>query len=135
MSNAKEELLGILGLTSSNIYKRTLDKGNEHFTIVAAKLSFQQWNNGDLWESDGYITNKFLLKEGHTASEWNTFLNDINFEYDDGFGGQELFGTVYCTDGVWFTRGEYDGSEWWEQHCYPTMSYELQAEEHSTTTL
>ena len=80
MSNAKEELLGILGLTSSNIYKRTLDKGNEHFTIVAAKLSFQQWNNGDLWESDGYITNKFLLKEGHTASEWNTFLNDINFD-------------------------------------------------------
>ena len=38
----------------------------------------------------------------------------LDFEYDDGFGMQELFGYIWYTDGTWSERVEYDGSEWWK---------------------
>ena len=45
-------------------------------------------------------------------------LEGFDFDYDNDYGMQILYGTVYCrnkTNGfpVWLTRGEYDGSEWW----------------------
>ena len=47
-------------------------------------------------------------------------IERLNFIYDAGYGGQELFGIVKYKDGTWATRGEYDGSEWWEYHDAPT---------------
>ena len=41
-------------------------------------------------------------------------LSRLDFEYDDGYGAQELFGCIWYIDGTWSERGEYDGSEWWE---------------------
>jgi len=49
------------------------------------------------------------------------FLNKLDFEYDNGFGLQRLFGVVWFEDGTWATRGEYDGSEWWEVHEIPEI--------------
>ena len=47
-------------------------------------------------------------------------LPQLDFRYDDGFGGQELFGIIWYNDGSWSDRGEYDGSEWWQyQKCPP----------------
>ena len=44
----------------------------------------------------------------------------LDFEYDDGYGSQELFGYIWYEDGSWSERGEYDGSEWWRyQTCPP----------------
>jgi hypothetical protein len=37
----------------------------------------------------------------------------LDFNYDDGFGGQELYGYIWYDDGTWSERSEYDGSEWW----------------------
>lgn len=52
-----------------------------------------------------------------------TSIDDLDFEYDDGYGLQELQGVVYCKDKnnnpVWLTRGEYDGSEWWNINTIP----------------
>ena len=45
----------------------------------------------------------------------------LDRQYDDGYGCQELFGTVLLKDGVWMTRGEYDGSEWWELNIPPKV--------------
>jgi len=53
------------------------------------------------------------------------FLARINHRYDDGFGGQELYGTIWYTDGTWSSRGEYDGSEWWEHHEVPVVPDKL----------
>ena len=47
-----------------------------------------------------------------------SFLDKI--EYDDGFGGQELFGMILTNKNSWLERGEYDGSEWWEYRTIPT---------------
>lgn len=45
--------------------------------------------------------------------EYLASLDKLDFEYDNGYGGQELYGTIVFTDGTWLERGEYDGSEWW----------------------
>ena len=47
-------------------------------------------------------------------------LTPLNIEYDDGYGGQELYGTIVFNDGTWLERGEYDGSEWWAYKNTPT---------------
>jgi hypothetical protein len=45
----------------------------------------------------------------------------LDFEYDNGYGGQELYGTVWLVDETWLSRGEYDGSEWWEHNVLPVI--------------
>jgi hypothetical protein len=66
-----------------------------------------------------------LLKKDYSHEEVQTFLQAIDFEYDSGYGGQEVNGCIWCEDGVWFDRGEYDGSEWWEKHQYPEIPNHL----------
>ena len=68
---------------------------------------------------------KFELKVNHTEEEFQEFLESLDFNYDSGFGGQELFGTIWLEDGSWCTRGEYDGSEWWEHNQLPEIPSEL----------
>lgn len=67
-----------------------------------------------------------LLITGYSESDWDAFLRQLDVEYDAGYGGQELYGTVWLPDGVWLTRGEYDGSEWWEACAYPAIPVKLQ---------
>ncbi len=77
---------------------------------------------GDEW-ADNRKT--FQLKLGHTLLEERAFLDALNFEYDAGYGGQNLFGTIWFQDGTWAERGEYDGSEWWEHRAVPNIPEEL----------
>lgn len=78
--------------------------------------------NKDYWEK-GRTT--FLLKQGYSEDDYSNFLNSLNFTYDSGYGGQELYGTIWYTDGTWSSRGEYDGSEWWEYNRVPDVPDEL----------
>jgi hypothetical protein len=41
-------------------------------------------------------------------------LPKLDFDYNDGYGSQELDGTIWFSDGTWSEREEYDGSEYWE---------------------
>ena len=63
----------------------------------------------------------YTLYPNYTPEELEDFKDFMNFEYDNGFGGQRLFGTIWLKDGTWCTRGEYDGSEWWEHHKRPNI--------------
>jgi hypothetical protein len=66
-----------------------------------------------------------LLTE-YTQEDFDQFIEKLNLTYNNGYGGQQLFGTIWYTDGTWSTRGEYDGSEWWEYHKCPEITfYEL----------
>ena len=62
-----------------------------------------------------------ILKVGHTKEDYQSFLDTLDYEYDRGFGLQEVFGTIWLEDGTWFTRWEYDGSEGWEYHSMPEI--------------
>ena len=99
MANAKE---GFLGHT-------------EKRNVLCASISYQ-----DCWDHETPSTN-CVLPIKHTLEEYNAFIESLDFEYDNGYGGQELFGTIWYTDGTWSDRGEYDGSEWWEHHECPTI--------------
>jgi hypothetical protein len=101
MINAKQEFLKYVG-----------------DTVVCADIEYRP-----IWSDDTSKT--FILKCGHTKEEFDQFLDSLDFEYDNGYGSQVLFGTVWFRDGSWMERGEYDGSEWWELRRRPEIPQEL----------
>ena len=64
---------------------------------------------------------EYYLKVGFTVNEYFEFLESLDFEYDNGFGTQEIYGNIWYKDGTWSTREDYDGSEWWEYRLVPKI--------------
>ena len=50
------------------------------------------------------------LPVNFSNEDYFNFLEAINKDYDDGFGCQNLFGTIWLKDGMYIDRDEYDGS-------------------------
>lgn len=98
-TNAKEEFLHVI-------------KDNE------VKCAYIIWEN---WRSGKLKLKKIILKENYTKSEWNKFLGKLDFDYDSGYGFQEISGTIWLTNGDWLSREEYDGSEWWRYNTCPEI--------------
>jgi len=77
----------------------------------------------------GYLddddTEVYNLPEGWTADMQASWLTSLDFDYDNGFGSQHLFGTVWFTDGTWLERREYDGSERWAHKTCPDIPADL----------
>ena len=96
ITNAKKELLAAVG-----------DK-----KIIWAKLAKDY-----SYETDSML--QIVLAPDYTIEQYNEFLNNINFKYDSGFGGQELYGFVALENGEWLEREEYDGAENWALKAYP----------------
>jgi hypothetical protein len=69
------------------------------------------------------------LPVGFEQYELESFMKDLDFNYDDGYGSQELHGEVYFDDGSWMERAEYDGSEWWEYKRTPEIPSFLTVEQ------
>lgn len=60
---------------------------------------------------------------GERTTDIQEFFNSIDFEYDDGYGGNEIsLSLVIVGDNWWLERGEYDGAEWWEFKTIPKLS-------------
>lgn len=68
-----------------------------------------------------YRKGKLHLKVGYSSNELDQFLESLDFTYDSGYGGQELYGTIWYKDATWSDRGEYDGSEWWQYNSVPDI--------------
>ena len=52
--------------------------------------------------------------------KWKEFKELSDFEYDNGFGHQEVAGDLIIVGNDWWLeRQEYDGSEWWEYKTFP----------------
>ena len=99
--NAREELQEIL--------KKQKEKGLD---LVCAEIQHEVG-----WGEDH--ATKIELKLAHTPEEAEAFFDALNFNYNDGYGTQELYGTVWLTYGVWLSRWEYDGSEGWQVNRCP----------------
>jgi hypothetical protein len=99
--NAREEFLSHIGTRK----------------VLCAKIQ-----KGDDYDDHPSV---FNLTTGWNSEDWSKFLSDIDFNYDSGYGGQNLFGTIWYEDGTWSERGEYDGSEWWVHHECPNIPVEL----------
>lgn len=68
-----------------------------------------------------------LLPIGYSKAKYNAFLKSLDFEYDSEYGGQEIYGVIWYTDGTWSERGEYDGSEWWSYQSCPAIPDSLKS--------
>ncbi len=104
MTNAKEELIQYLVSLEAK--------------IKCAKISYgQEWSDNQ---------REFVLKLGASDREVESFFESLNFEYDDVFGVQNLFGTIWLEkDNTWLSRREYDGAEWWEYNECPEIPMEM----------
>lgn len=75
---------------------------------------------------DDYTTERAIsLNTNYTKEQYNDFLARLDFEYNSGYGSQCLYGTIWYTNATWSTRGEYDGSEWWEYNSLPEIPEEF----------
>lgn len=75
---------------------------------------------------DNYNIDKIIrLRQDYDANDLQRFLDALKFDYNDSYGHQFVYGTIWYTDGTWSTRREYDGSEWWEHQVLPEIPKEL----------
>ena len=78
-------------------------------------------------ETGEFVKDTIILKKGYSEEDLQEFLQKIDFSYDNGYGGQELFGVIWYKDNTWSERGEYDGAEWWEYKSCPKIPIYLQS--------
>ena len=83
------------------------------------------FNETRYFTDDKIVT--FIGVPGEYELTWQKFANMADFEYDDGYGWPEIRCdlVIIFSDGTWLTRGEYDGSEWWEPHELPEAGSNL----------
>jgi len=53
----------------------------------------------------------FIEQHGEKYTEISTMQDMKPITYDDGFGGQMVYGHIVFKDGTWIEREEYDGAE------------------------
>jgi hypothetical protein len=106
MRNAKQELLNAMGLNIADL----------RCAIIT---------HNPFYLDDETQPKKMVLKEGYTQADLDEFISKLDFDYDAGYGSQELFGMVWFNDGAWMDRYEYDGAESWDWHKYPSIPNEL----------
>ncbi len=66
------------------------------------------------------ITDVVWVGTGDKWFSWGEFASIADFEYDSGYGGNEIkMNLVVVGKDFWLERHEYDGSEWWEFKTLP----------------
>lgn len=133
MITASNELLGALtenGYTTLQVKCAVIGRASSS-RISQASVDDILVNSPSHRQPDGEIVFSFdrvaVLKQNWNNDEWLKFLTSLNFNYDNGYVRQEVFGVVWLTDGTWLERYEYDGAEEWALKKLPTIPAELEA--------
>lgn len=108
MENAREELEHVLRVVGVGM-------AAAHFRMV------HHAHDGVAGPARCGDDDEVTLPLGYTSDEREECLRWLDFEYDDGFGGQYLDGTIWLADGTWVERLEYDGSERWRHVERPPL--------------
>ena len=116
--NAAEELLEALSDSHRYINIPKRDVNINASDIKCLWIGYEECYDKNY---DKLYQQTFNLKIGWTEQELQQLWNDLDFEYDEGYGGQELFGIVWFNDGSWLERWEYDGSEGWTYKKTPQI--------------
>lgn len=133
MITASNELLGALtenGYTTLQVKCAVIGRASSS-RISQASVDDILVNSPSHRQPDGEIVFSFdrvaVLKQNWNNDEWLKFLTSLNFNYDNGYVRQEVFGVVWLTDGTWLERYEYDGAVEWALKKLPTIPAELEA--------
>ena len=111
--NAKEELLRIMSVNGKGL-------GDIKCAVVSLMFDYTDEYNmniflgKNIYREPNEKAKYLVLKQGYAQDLLDDFITELDVEYFEGFGGQELFGYVMFNDESWLERHEYDGSEWWE---------------------
>jgi hypothetical protein len=105
-----------------------LDRVRVLITPTLYSEEVKEWLNRVLWAAISYDyyedkdnATRAILKSTRTVEDEMNFIKVLQgINYNDGYGLQQLFGTIVFKDGTWMERREYDGSEWWEHYRVPT---------------
>jgi len=109
-TNARIEFINFVERTGSKVLCASIyQEYNDHESIYQDDEDYDAPDN------------RYNLICNYTNEEYEKFLESLDFMYDSGYGGQNLFGTIWFEDCTWADRGEYDGSEWWQLHIMPTI--------------
>lgn len=69
---------------------------------------------------------EFIQTKDFCIKDKDKFLEQMDFDYDNGFGGTEIQeDLVIVGKDWWLERHEYDGSEWWEFKRLPMKNSEI----------
>lgn len=68
------------------------------------------------------------LEDPMRALAIEEFLSAIDVDYYNGYGVQELYGTIWYTDGTYSERSEYDGAECWSYRKPPALPHQPKME-------
>ena len=100
--------------------------------MINAKNELLKYLGGEMplcaridYAKDFETTETILLKKWYSEDDWEDFLSKLDFQYDNGFGTQHLFGIVWISESVWIERNEYDGAESWAWQECPEIPSEL----------
>jgi hypothetical protein len=117
--NAKQEFLNI----------------TKDFEVLCATISVYGNEGKSYWaplDSKPIKDKSLALPVNYTQEEYQNFLNELNFKYDNSWGHQYLYGTIWLKDKRWIERLEYDGSESWRLVERPKIPAECLRGENKT---
>lgn len=83
------------------------------------KLSEQKLNVGDIDYAEVSFLDIYEPYDSLYTEDPQELLKFLDREYDDGYGAQELAGTIVFKNKTWLEREEYDGAEWWVFRILP----------------
>lgn len=109
LMNAKKEL------------KEHVAKINKTVLAAEIKIGNSYYNSEDEVIRATLYPDHIKLEDPMRALAIEEFLSAIDVEYYNGYGVQELYGTIWYTDGTYSDRHEYDGSECWAYHRPPAL--------------
>lgn len=89
-------------------------KGKNNMNLLKETLELLKENNKSEKDVEWVgNTKEFVIS-------WEEFKKIANVGYYNGFGASEIAtDLILVGNDFWLTRGEYDGSEWWEYHEKP----------------
>jgi len=109
MPNARAELKEVLAADNMAGILAAEVSFNEEYNYLETDANGRPVTGTENVPGDEIMT----LPMNFTSEEEAAFWAFLDTDYDAGFGGQELFGTIWLSDGSWLERHEYDGQEWW----------------------
>jgi hypothetical protein len=66
-----------------------------------------------------------ILPPEYTDDDFKVFLDKFDFEYDNGYGLQMIYGYIVYADNSWSERFSYDGKECWSYKRTPEFSEDI----------
>ena len=98
-----------------NIANELLDAVKDNTaSVIALDVAYVDKRGNTIWRQ--------IWRQDKSSVGFEEFVQTrLNLFYNNGYGTQHIFGEVWLSDGSWFERDEYDGSEWWAHRTRPPL--------------